>query len=113
MEANVSFHHKSFTQINIHSKQQQVEMPLINVFFFCWSQSLMHLSYALYCIKPSLYLTTPYTVRHRCYRKGMMCSCGSPNEAVVIWTRQVFCYQLLPYVQQEVIAEDKEANDHS
>ena len=33
MEASVSFHHKSFTQINIHSKQQQVEVPLINVFF--------------------------------------------------------------------------------
>ena len=24
---------KVFTQINIHSKQQQVEVPLINVFF--------------------------------------------------------------------------------
>ncbi len=33
MEASVSFHHKSFTHINIHSKQQQVEVPLINVFF--------------------------------------------------------------------------------
>ncbi len=33
MEASVSFHHKSFAQINIHSKQQQVEVPLINVFF--------------------------------------------------------------------------------
>ena len=33
MEASVSFHHKSFTQIGIHSKQQQVEVPLINVFF--------------------------------------------------------------------------------
>ncbi len=33
MEASVSFHHKSFTQIDIHSKQQQVEVPLINVFF--------------------------------------------------------------------------------
>ncbi len=32
MEASVSFHHKSFTQI-IHSKQQQIEVPLINVFF--------------------------------------------------------------------------------
>ncbi len=30
MEAS---HHKSFTQIGIHSKQQQVEVPLINVFF--------------------------------------------------------------------------------
>ncbi len=25
---------------------------------------------------------------YRCYRKGMMCSCGSPEEAVVIWTMQ-------------------------
>ncbi len=35
MEASVSFHHKSFTHINIHSKQQQVKVkvPLINVFF--------------------------------------------------------------------------------
>ena len=42
--------------------------------------------------------------------KAMMCSCGSPDEAVVIWTRQIL--SLIP-VRQEVIAEDKEANDHS
>ncbi len=43
MEASVSFHHKSFTQIDIHSKQQQVEVPLINVFFML-VPVLMHLS---------------------------------------------------------------------
>ncbi len=39
----------------------------------------------------------------------MMCSCGSPDEAVVIWSSAAKSL----YVQQEVIAEDKEANDHS
>ncbi len=42
-----------------------------------------------------------------------MCSCGSPDEAVVIWTRQSSATKSCLYVRQEVIAEDKEANDYS
>ena len=34
MEASVSFHHKSFTHINIHSKQQQVEVPSYKCLFY-------------------------------------------------------------------------------
>ncbi len=42
----------------------------------------------------------------------MMCSCGSPDEVVVIWTRCLSsATKSYVYVRQEVIAEDKEAND--
>ena len=41
----------------------------------------------------------------------MMCSCGPPDEAVVIWSKSSVTKSCL-YVRKEVIAEDKEANDH-
>ncbi len=66
-------------------------------------------------LRPLLYQAkslpmTPYTLRlYMLYRKGMMCSCGSPDDGPGKSSATKSCL----YVRQEVIAEDKEANDYS